>query len=70
MLWFDAHVHLQDADGYADRHWPLGYGNINWRAIFAQLAGITSNPRLIIEIRDKSQIQASAAHLAALGLAQ
>lgn len=65
-----AHVHLQDADGYADRHWPLGYGNINWRAIFARLATITSNPRLIIEIRDKSQIQASAAHLAALGLAQ
>lgn len=64
------HVHLQDADGYADRHWPIGYGDINWRAIFAQLAGITSNPRLIIEIRDKSKIQASAAHLAALGLAQ
>ncbi|WP_193336253.1 sugar phosphate isomerase/epimerase family protein [Devosia beringensis] len=64
------HVHLQDADGYADRHWPLGHGNINWRAIFARLADITSHPRLIIEIRDKSQIQASAAHLAALGLAQ
>jgi len=65
-----AHIHLQDADGYADRHWPLGYGNINFRSIFASLAKITSNPRLIIEIRDKSQIQASAAHLAALGLAQ
>lgn len=64
------HVHLQDADGYADRHWPVGHGSINWRAFFARLAGITSNPRLIIEIRDKSQIKASAAYLANLGLAQ
>jgi sugar phosphate isomerase/epimerase len=64
------HVHLQDADGYADRHWPVGHGNLNWRAIFGRLANISSNPRLIIEIRDKSLIQASAAHLAALGLAQ
>jgi sugar phosphate isomerase/epimerase len=63
------HVHLQDADGYADRHWPLGYGTINWRAIFANLKTITSNPRLIIEIREKSQIPASAEYLAQLGLA-
>lgn len=64
------HVHLQDADGYADRHWPVGHGNLNWRAIFSRLSAFTSNPRLIIEIRDKSQIQASAAFLAQLGLAQ
>lgn len=64
------HVHLQDADGYADRHWPIGYGNINWRAIFDRLTVITSNPRLIIEIREKSKIQASAAHSVELGLAQ
>lgn len=64
------HVHLQDADGYADRHWPIGHGSINWRAIFSALAEVNSNPRLIIEIRDKTQIPASAAYLAALGLAQ
>lgn len=64
------HVHLQDADGYADRHWTVGQGAVNWRALFAALAEIQSNPRLIIEIRDKSQILASAAFLSERGLAQ
>ncbi|ASW04908.1 sugar phosphate isomerase/epimerase family protein [Rhizobium sp. 11515TR] len=64
------HVHLQDADGYADRHWSLGEGNIHWRAVFAALAKLNSNPRLIIEIKDKSKIPASAAYLASLGLAE
>ncbi|MCL6707995.1 sugar phosphate isomerase/epimerase [Pseudomonas sp. R2.Fl] len=63
------HVHLQDADGYADRHWSLGEGNILWHSVFAALSELTSNPRLIIELRDHSKIPASAAHLAALGLA-
>lgn len=64
------HVHLQDADGYADRHWSLGEGTIQWRSVFAALAKLESNPRLIIEIKDKSKIPASAAYIASLGLAQ
>ncbi len=64
------HVHLQDADGHADRHWSLGEGVMHWPAFFAAISMLQSNPRLIIEIRDKSKIQASAAHLAALGLAE
>ncbi|MGM4908731.1 sugar phosphate isomerase/epimerase family protein [Rhizobium sp. 768_B6_N1_8] len=64
------HIHLQDADGYADRHWALGEGTVNWRAVFAALAKVESNPRLIIEIKDKSKIIASAEYLASLGLAQ
>lgn len=64
------HVHLQDADGYADRHWALGEGTILWPSVFQALAKLTSQPRLIIEIKDKSKIPASAAHLAALGLGQ
>ncbi|UCI08475.1 sugar phosphate isomerase/epimerase family protein [Mesorhizobium sp. B1-1-8] len=63
------HVHLQDADGYADRHWSLGEGTIQWRSVFAALAGLESNPRLIIEIKDKSKIPASAAYIASLGIA-
>jgi sugar phosphate isomerase/epimerase len=63
------HIHLQDADGFADRHWPLGHGTLNWHAIFAALGEIRSNPRLIIEIRDKSKIRESAAFLERLGLA-
>ncbi|MFB9949681.1 sugar phosphate isomerase/epimerase family protein [Rhizobium puerariae] len=64
------HVHLQDADGYADRHWALGEGNIPWRSVFAALADLTSNPRLIVEIKDKSKIPASVEYLASQGLAQ
>lgn len=65
-----AHVHLQDADGYADRHWSLGEGSIHWHAVFAALGKLESNPRLIIEIKNKSKIPASAAYLASIGLAQ
>jgi sugar phosphate isomerase/epimerase len=64
------HIHLQDADGYADRHWSLGEGTVRWHAVFAALSKLQSNPRLIIEIKDKSKIPASAAHIASLGLAQ
>ena len=63
------HVHLQDADGYADRHWSLGEGTILWPSVFDALSALDSNPRLIIEIKDKSKIPASAARMAALGLA-
>ena len=63
------HVHLQDTDGYCDRHWQLGHGNILWPSVFAALGEITSNPRLIIELRDKAGVIPSAHHLAALGLA-
>ncbi|WP_417686869.1 sugar phosphate isomerase/epimerase family protein [Roseibium sp.] len=65
-----AHVHLQDADGYADRHWALGRGTVNWHAVFEALGNLTSNPRLIIELNDHDQIPDSIAHLRRLGLAQ
>ncbi|WP_422384144.1 sugar phosphate isomerase/epimerase family protein [Roseibium album] len=64
------HIHLQDADGYADRHWTLGEGTINWHAVFDALAKLDSNPRLIIELRDHAGLPASIANMAALGLAQ
>ncbi len=64
------HVHLQDADGYADRHWCLGEGSMLWTPFFAAVSDVTSNPRLIIEIKDKSKIKASCAYLASQGLAQ
>lgn len=64
------HVHLQDADGYADRHWAIGMGTINWRAVFAALEKCTSNPRLILELRDHRDILPSAAYLEALHLTQ
>lgn len=63
-----AHLHIQDTDGYADRHWAPGYGAINWHAVFAALGGLDVSPRLIIEVRDHATIPAGFAHLHALGL--
>jgi sugar phosphate isomerase/epimerase len=64
------HIHLQDADGYADRHWTLGEGTINWPSVFAELGKLDSDPRLIVELRDVSGLPASIANMEALGLAQ
>lgn len=65
-----AHVHLQDADGYADRHWVLGEGTIPFAPVFSALGRVGSNPRLIVEINDFSRVRDSVAHLEALGLGQ
>lgn len=64
------HVHLQDADGYADRHWAIGEGTIRWAAVFRALETLTVKPRLILELRDKAEIPASMDYLARLGLGQ
>ena len=63
------HVHLQDTDGYADRHWHPGEGLLAWRPIFAALARLPVMPRLILEVNDERGLPRGAAHLAALGLA-
>lgn len=65
-----AHVHLQDTDGYTDRHWTIGEGDIAWGELFAALGNINSNPRLIIEIREYESIPKAAAWLAERGLAR
>lgn len=64
------HIHLQDADGYADRHWAIGEGTIRWPSIFRALAELTSRPRLILELREKAGILPSVAYLNSLGLAR
>lgn len=65
-----AHMHLQDADGHADRHWRVGQGTVNWPAVFAALAGIDARPHLVLELRRADEIVASMAWLAAQGLAR
>ncbi|WP_353474685.1 sugar phosphate isomerase/epimerase [Salipiger sp. H15] len=64
------HVHLQDADGYADRHWGIGQGTINWASVFDAVAPLEGRARLILELRDKAQILPSARWLAERGLAR
>jgi len=65
-----AHVHLQDADGYADRHWVPGEGNVNWTSVFDAIAEMDKQPRLIVEVfRNLHRIPAAAAAFEKRGLA-
>lgn len=64
------HIHLQDADGYADRHWSLGDGTIRWAQVFRAIAALEVKPRLLLELRDNTQIPASMRYLEAMGLGQ
>lgn len=64
-----AHVHVQDADGHADRHWLPGEGTILWHSVFRALAAYCERPRLLIEVKDKANLRKGADHLVALGLA-
>ena len=64
------HVHVQDADGYADRHWVPGEGSIRWPAVFAALAALDHSPRLMLELRDVTRLREGAGHLARAGLAR
>jgi len=63
------HVHLQDLDGHADRHWAPGEGEIEWGAVFRALSDCDSAPHLVLELRDKSTIPQGFAYLRDLGLA-
>lgn len=65
-----AHVHLQDADGHADRHWAIGRGTILWPSVFAALAETGAQPHLVLELRNSAGIPESMAFLEGLGLGQ
>ena len=45
-----AHVHLQDTDGFADRHWLPGQGTICWPAFFEALKNYGGKPLLVVEV--------------------
>lgn len=64
-----AHVHLQDVDGHADRHWAPCEGEIEWTAVFRALATIESAPHLVLELRNKADIPKGFKSLSDLGLA-
>lgn len=64
-----AHVHLQDADGYADRHWPPGRGTVNWNAVFRAIGALPQRPHLVLELADPATIPMAMAYLTREGLA-
>ena len=63
------HVHLQDTDGSADRHWGIGEGQLPWVPIFEALGKLGSNPRLIMEPMDVMAAPRHAAWAEQAGLA-
>lgn len=65
-----SHVHLQDVDGYADRHWGPGEGEIEWPAVFSALTECESSPHLVLELRNKLDIPKGFAFLKNLGVAE
>ena len=65
-----AHLHLQDTDGYGDRHWAPGDGALDWCALFAALGDVAPRPRLILELRQPHDLPRAAAWLAGRGLAR
>jgi sugar phosphate isomerase/epimerase len=60
-----AHVHLQDVDGWADRHWHPGEGIVPFGPLFHALAARRQPPVLVLEVNDrKGEIPATVARLA------
>jgi sugar phosphate isomerase/epimerase len=64
------HIHLQDTDGYADRHWLPGEGLINWKSLFDAISKLEQKPRLILELADQTAICDAAEWLTQRGLAR
>ncbi|PWE50125.1 sugar phosphate isomerase [Thioclava sp. NG1] len=64
------HVHLQDIDGYGDRHWHPGEGTIAWHSVFKALGKLPKMPRLILEVNDEIGVRKGAEYLESLGLAR
>lgn len=65
-----AHCHLQDADGFGDRHWQIGEGTIRWPSVFRALAELPVLPRLMLEMAEAQTVIPSARWLQAQGLAE
>ena len=49
------HVHLHDNDGQADRHWPIGTGNIEFEPIFKAIELQAPDATLSLEVEDKME---------------
>jgi sugar phosphate isomerase/epimerase len=62
-----AHLHLHDTDGTRDRHWPPGHGSVNWYALFEALSSLNTQPRLILELIDKTDLEHAATRLMQAG---
>ncbi|MGB7339176.1 MAG: sugar phosphate isomerase/epimerase family protein [Phototrophicaceae bacterium] len=65
-----SHVHLQDTDGYTDRHWAIGEGKVDWVELFRALGEVDNEPRLILELKDCAAIPSATKWLQEQSLAE
>lgn len=63
------HMHLQDTDGYADRHWAPGEGHIDWAEVFRAISELDSAPHLVLELRRHTDVPQGFRYLQGLGVA-
>lgn len=63
------HVHLQDGDGWADRHEAPGDGTIIWNDVFRALDRLDNKPHLVLELKRKDDILKGFRYLQDAGLA-
>jgi sugar phosphate isomerase/epimerase len=64
------HLHLQDNDGMFDRHWAPGDGEINWYSVFEALSTLDHQPRLIMEVKNRDNVQRGYDYFVGRGLAR
>ncbi len=64
------HLHIQDTDGYLDRHWLPGEGSVNFKALTDAVSALKRRPKLIIEVKEKASVQRAAAWLSEPNLAR
>lgn len=62
------HVHVQDVDGYADRHWAPGRGSINWIPVFEAVSTHAPDARCVLELMNRDEIPIGFEHLRDLGV--
>lgn len=61
-----AALHLHDNHGDRDEHLPIGWGSIDFKAVFKRLAGLDARPKITLEPHEESHLLPSLAALESL----
>ena len=62
------HLHINDNDGKADLHMPVGNGTIDWREFFDTLEKYGVNAGMLVEVRRLDDFERSMQYLIGRGL--
>ena len=52
-------LHMHDNDGLDDRHWPVGWGKVDWRWLYESLRKMEQLPVLTLEPHNEPHMWAS-----------